>query len=137
MTSIIITQEKRGLKRKTGCYLYVVRFLNSFILGLDFCQFWVIILIRIDLIDVDSLYVAYILPKIKPLDDINRAFEWWQGSWRLHAHMCTFVHVPVSKYKENHWHGVKLKSKVRLLPEQFWGVEERLAYHSQATRDTN
>lgn len=30
-----------------------------------------IILIRIDLIDVDSLYVAYILPKIKPLDDIK------------------------------------------------------------------
>ena len=60
---------------------------------------------------------------------INKAFEWQQGSWCSHAQVCSFVCVSVSKYKENHCHGMKLKSTVNALPEQFWGTERRMANH--------
>lgn len=47
---------KAGLKRRTVCYLHVIRFLNSFIWGLNSCQFSVIILIRIGHTDIDFYY---------------------------------------------------------------------------------
>lgn len=54
-------------------------------------------------------------------------FLYLTGRGWSHAHACAFVHVSVSEFKDNCSHGMKLKTKVHLLPKQFWVVERRLA----------